>query len=496
MNYRVIDLREVEVRPLNELISNDFALIVKDFEEPTRVLPCERVPKSDCVDTPNSQLDLYGITPVPYQSALEVLENYRKVSQNSSYLCYIEPLCLPNRKAPIRFIGYQVSQSKTNIFHIYFYDTLLPDFCPVDQSTATAIYQLHCAAGIQCKLEINWDSPLSLKSLPNISPNYCKVSTQGAFGENSLLSDLQNDLQIIKSLVNFGKKFKFPTTCTEKVARFIDSEIEIQKENINQYDQDKGISRLREEKIAEYCKMEERKDLDITDRMWDLLKNAKNFEELHTSFLAIMKSIKEKRLFPLISYRNRTLLGIHLNKWSNLLQKNKIGGGDANCEEKNWVCRSESFANEIVDALVEIGLHKLGQDFVDYLVTGNYLGTGEIEWFVEKQFCGKEESTERLERLLKIVQIAIILKSAGLKVHVISEALIPLVRFYKENNGFPVLEHVLNSAIDQQFLKYFRLLAWSTSVTSAKAFSQEVSKYSYTNSEWWVLVSETFLKNC
>ena len=484
--YKILNLSEVEVPPLSFLLSPSFSLIVFSHESPTISSLCPTIPQSTQMNRYKFQLELNEMIPIPYESALSLIDKYRRKFPESSYVCYIEPLYLFNRDIPIRFIGFSVSHYSTQIFHILYYDSDLPDYLPVENSLAKGIYQLPGPAETLCKLEISWEYPLSLNSLPGINCTSCKVIARGGFGDSPLLGNLQRDVLIIKSLLIDEKNFNFPSSCTDNAEKFIETEIKIKIEGLNQYRPEKNLHKLREERITQFCGMQERGDTDITDRIWDLLKTAHNYDEMKRSFLRIIENLREKRFFPVISYRNGTRLGVHFNEWSKLLQMNKIeGSSNSYSAERSWFFNSEHLANDVIDIVAEIGLHKLGQDFCDYLVSGGYFTAFELEWFVQKDLCNKIECLEKLEKLLKLLQITIILKSSGLKVHVIGEALRPLIVFYKENDGFPLIVHTLNGGIDLPCLNSYQLDCWEVIQHTKKDFCNNTTKYSYINNEWW-----------
>jgi RZZ complex, subunit zwilch len=490
MEYCVINLSEVEVCPISYLIPVDFVLIVKSHDSLMPIDPIPVLCENYTEHKYKYKLNEYSLVPVPYESCLFILESVRAKEPLSCCICYTEPFYVPNSHMPIKFIGYKSSHNSLELIHIYFSETI-PPFTPTQNSTARGVYSLSGPEETLCKLDIAWEYPLKLSSAPGHSCKSCIVYAKGSFGNSPLLGNLYKDLNTIKILLENNHRFGFPTSCLDKLEKFIDREIKIFKGD--NYTTEKEIQTIREEKIAQFCGMQEKNDADITDRLWDLLKTSKNIEEMKKSFFRIIDSIKNKMFIPIVSYRNNTKLAGYLNSWKSIVHNNKFGvSGEGYQSEKDWHNNIKSKSDDIIEIVTEIGLNKLGYDFSDYLITGKFCNPEDTHFFLSQTPGNKLKRLENLEKLLKLLQIAIILKSAGLKVHVINHILIPLVQYYKSYNGFPLVINNLTFNIEVPCLNSYQIEYWEAMQETFHDSFINKKKYCYTNNDWWVVDTDAY----
>ncbi|CAH1789069.1 unnamed protein product, partial [Owenia fusiformis] len=134
--------------------------------------------------------------------------------------------------------------------------------------------------------------------------------------------------------------------------------------------------------------LEGRKDLDFTDRLWDVLIDCTSYVELVDCLNYVLKALRSGDLQPMVHKTNRTSL-------AKLVQ--------------------DSYYNEIVlptlegdkplQMLVEIGIEKLRQDYISIFVGKELAMMNNLECFINKSLSLKDQlmSLEKLHNTLELV---------------------------------------------------------------------------------------------
>lgn len=425
-----------------------------------------------------------SLTRFTLNNALSILQS--KQQSESSYIMQIEPQFLINKPYQLAFLGFSSDGRFNELFHVYSCDTQ-PEFVPNEHTRAKAVYKFTIPEPLTCKLEITWDYPLTLLSDPGKFCKSCTVYARGGIGTHNLLESYHKDLEIIGKLKSNSKFFTSTTSCKEKLQKFLENEEKILKFKFEESSSMGEAGRIREEKIATLYGMMPRCDFDFTDKLWEVLKYATNFNEMRESYLEILKNIKEKRIVPKVSEKNCSRLGV------NLMRIKKIGWEEEYYRtERNFWQLFESFSDNIVEICVEIAVNKLKKDFLDFLVTGNVCFSHQIEFLTEDNGENIEESIEKLEKLFKVLQIAVLIKTAGLKVNTIHGIIVPLLEYYKKNTGFPLVTHKIEETLEVPNLSQFILENWEAVQEETQQDCKKVQKFFYIDQNWFIVASEKY----
>ena len=145
----IINLSEVQVNPLSSFFNQNSFLIVSSHKAYTSIEPYPIISTNTIQKTYKYFIDEYSMSPIFHKSAFKVLNHYRSKDPLSSYIIYTDPFTFPNNPLPIRYIGYNIFEAKTETFFIYSSEDAAPAFTPTEKSTAKAVYSSSC-----CKLEI------------------------------------------------------------------------------------------------------------------------------------------------------------------------------------------------------------------------------------------------------------------------------------------------------------------------------------------------------
>lgn len=424
------------------------------------------------------------LTKFSLSDALSIL--HRKQLSNSSYIIQIEPQYLINKPYQLHCLGFSSDGYHTELFHLYSCEPE-PTFSPNEQTRAKALYKFTIPEPLSCKLEITWDYPLTLLSDPGKFCNSCTVLAKGGIGTHNLLESYHKDLEIIAKLKNQNKSFTSDTSCKEKLQKFIENEGKIVKGKFDENNSVGEIGRIREEKMTTLCGMIPRCDFDFTDKLWEVLKYSSNYNEMKESYLEVLKYIRGKNIVPKVAEKNFSRLGV------NLIRIRKFGWDeDFGRVERNFWNVFEEFSEKIVEICVEIGVNKLKNDFRDFLVTGNVCFSHQIEFLAEDNYEHIDEAIEKVEKLFKILQIAVLVKTAGLKVNTVHGLIVPLLDHYKKNNGFPMVTHKIEETLEVPNLSQFILENWEAVQEETTQDCIKRQKFFYVDRTWYVLVSEKY----
>jgi hypothetical protein len=449
-----VNLKDHPVQPLSYLFENEPSL---NLQSPSSTslssLPLTSVIKLLQIDSPSAMFEVEEVTQTIYPS-------------------------------PLKYLGFIKDSKKKRLFRIYACEST-PAFESADDIEVTADYRMIINEPFLCRFRLKWENPVSLLSEPDKFCKSCMITAQGGIGEDNIFESFYNDLEIINHFREDGKNFYNSTNCLTRLEQFLNKEFNLEQNISGDFNCFLTDNRIREEKVAAVTGFIARSTLDFTDKLWEVLKLSKDYIEMKESYLKVISFIRDKRHYPWVAEGNNTRLG------SNLLRLKHLKSEDENVRH-SILALCEDFSENIVDTCIELGIFKLKSDFHYFLVSGKVCSADQLLFLTRDNFRDMNKSIINLNKLYKILQMSILLNSAGIKVRTISKMMTPVLYFYQESDGFLLLTHEIKENFEVPNLKSFKLDSWEAVSREVDEDREVITRYLWIDEKWFVCVEEVF----
>ncbi|XP_070536091.1 protein zwilch homolog [Ptychodera flava] len=133
----------------------------------------------------------------------------------------------------------------------------------------------------------------------------------------------------------------------------------------------------------------ERKSLDFTEQLWNLLQNAASYQEVVDSLNIVLRALQNGEIQPMVHRNNQTLIA----KAVRLSYERKIN-------------QLRMHDTSPIELLVEIGMDKIRRDYTTYFVAEKLVMLEELDFYTRTELSTKEEM-ERLQRLYNVLELAV-----------------------------------------------------------------------------------------
>ena len=388
---------------------------------------------------------------------------------------------------PLKYLGFIKEHNKKRLFRVYTCDST-PNFESGEDVEVTAVYRLSIPEPFLCQLKLKWDYPINLLSEPDKFCKSCTIFAQGGIGQNNIFESFFNDLELIDKFREFGKDFENDTSSEDRVDKFIRNEVKMGRNGIVDLNSLNGfgqVDRIREEKVAAVTGLMPRSSFDFTDKLWEILRFSRDYFEMKSSYLKVVTMIRQQKYYPWVADGNNTRLGSNLMRLKHL----KVEDEDV---RHSILTLCEDFSENIVDVCIELGIHKLKADFQHFLVSGKVCSYEQLEFLIRDNYRDLNRSIQNLNKLYKILQISLLLKTGGINVRTINKMMNPLLYHYQEKDGFMLLTHEIKENFEVPCLNSYKLETWEAVRREKDEDRELVTHYLWIDEKWWVFIEEIF----
>ncbi|KAJ2567400.1 hypothetical protein GGH12_000293 [Coemansia sp. RSA 1822] len=183
-------------------------------------------------------------------------------------------------------------------------------------------------------------------------------------------------------------------TFAKKIDEFIDSSIHAARGSTS-------LGHVRDSDVLEGFAV--REDLDFAERLWTLVRHARDDDDLSESIAAVAEGLETRKLQPYIRQSNDSPLAQVIRQALQMAQAKTLV--DAEAEKERLAGQLDTWIDEQpLDPFVQVGLHKLRADFWFYFVSGHLATPRQVEPFLDTE-KEPEQLVARFWLLLRVLEV-------------------------------------------------------------------------------------------
>ncbi|KAJ2404968.1 hypothetical protein J3F80_004511 [Coemansia sp. RSA 2526] len=183
-------------------------------------------------------------------------------------------------------------------------------------------------------------------------------------------------------------------TFAKKIDEFIDSSIHAARGSTS-------LGHARDADVLEGFAV--REDLDFAERLWTLVRHARDDDDLSESIAAVAEGLETRKLQPYIRQSNDSPLAQVIRQALQMAQAKTLV--DAEAEKERLAGQLDTWIDEQpLDPFVQVGLHKLRADFWFYFVGGHLATPRQVEPFLDTD-REPEQLVARFWLLLRVLEV-------------------------------------------------------------------------------------------
>ncbi|XP_071942668.1 protein zwilch homolog [Antedon mediterranea] len=243
-------------------------------------------------------------------------------------------------------------------------------------------------------VECEWEDVEIMLEVPHCAK--CKLNINAVPGDSRITSyKLYQELQMLKGFITGIEKgeVKWANHYTDEHSTFFKTLEQLLVEegsngNVGRVAEEKKLQE--DEGLCEKFDIQQRNDLDFTERLWNHLKDSRNLQELRMALQMVMQTLKTGDFFPVVHVHNESRLASQIRA----------------CYQQQTPHLNLE-AVEPLEILIEMGLEKLRRDYIDYFIRHEVVLHEQLGFFLESKISTHDQ-IERLCKMHNVLELLVV----------------------------------------------------------------------------------------